>query len=130
MYLAQQYFGVPPNLAVASTTNANIQIPGRSAVPFLTQSGIDRNVLRSIWSVADPHNYGTLTTITQFHLILRLVSMAQSGLLMSFMHQQQQQAPHDDLNMILQQYASQQLPLASFFERYDTIARPVNEYVW
>ena len=67
----QQIFHMAPNVP--------LHIPGRSAVPFLTQSGVNRITLRSIWTAADPQNIGTLTQLTQFQLMLRLVSMAQTG---------------------------------------------------
>ena len=98
-YLAQQVFGIAPNNPV--------HISGRDAVPFLTQSGIDRGILRTIWTAADPACIGTLTSLSQFHLLLRLVAMAQVGML-------NPQHPVDTMKMMVQQCASQQLPLPSF----------------
>ena len=74
LYLAQQVFG----MSLPLPHQSGINISGRQAVPFLTQSGVDRGILRSIWSVADPQNFGSLTAIHQLHVILRLVSMAQA----------------------------------------------------
>eukprot|EP00980_Cylindrotheca_fusiformis_P012118 scaffold2927_cov143-Cylindrotheca_fusiformis.AAC.8 len=100
LFLAQQVFGIPPS-------NGSIQIPGRDAVPFLTQSNVDRGVLRSLWSVADPDNVGTLTQIRQFQVLLRLVSMAQAGLLGP-------QMTVETVKLMIPQYSTQQLPLAVF----------------
>jgi hypothetical protein len=99
-FLAQQVFGIPPG-------NGPIQITGREAVPFLTQSNVDRGVLRSLWSAADPQNVGTLTQITQFQVLLRLVSMAQAGMLGP-------QMTADTVRMMIPQYSSQQLALPTF----------------
>ncbi len=73
LYVVQQIFHLAPTMP--------LRISGRSAVPFLTQSGVSRITLRSIWTAADPQNIGTLTHLTQFQLLLRLVSMAQFGIL-------------------------------------------------
>jgi hypothetical protein len=100
LFLAQQVFGIPPG-------NGPIQITGREAVPFLTQSNVDRGVLRSLWSAADPQNAGTLTQISQFQVLLRLVSMAQAGMLGP-------QMTVDTVRMMIPQYCSQQLALPTF----------------
>ncbi len=81
------------------------------AVPFLTQSGLDRGILRTIWTVADPNNVGTLTSTDQFHLMLRLVAMAQSGLL-GFGSNTLLSA--DSLRMQVLQSSAQLLPLPTF----------------
>ena len=44
-----------------------LHVHGRDAVPFLTTSGMDRNVLRCIWSVVDPGGIGTLLDMSQVH---------------------------------------------------------------
>ena len=87
IHLLLTYF----NTAVDFNDDAAMRVSGRDAVPFLTsvssafiydgdyaliltceinivtfflfeQSGVDRSLLRSIWSVADPEGVGTLTT--------------------------------------------------------------------
>ena len=98
-YLAQNVFGIAPNTP--------IHISGRNAVPFLTQSGIDRMLLRNIWSAADPQNIGTLTALHQFHLMLRLVAMAQAG----FLNTQQDS---NSMRVSAQQQAGIQLMLPTF----------------
>ena len=100
LYLGQQVFGVIPG-------TAQIQISGRDAVPFLTQSNVDRGILRTLWIVADPHTIGTLTQMNQFQLLLRLVAMAQAGLLNSSM-------TADTMKSMVLQYSSQQLNLPAF----------------
>ncbi|KAL3942535.1 MAG: hypothetical protein SGBAC_003281 [Bacillariaceae sp.] len=100
LYVGQQVFGVLPGAT-------QIQISGRDAVPFLTQSNVDRGILRSLWTVADPQTIGTLSQLHQFQLLLRLVAMAQAGLLNSSM-------TVDTVNSMVQQYSSQQLNLPSF----------------
>ncbi|CAJ1958956.1 unnamed protein product [Cylindrotheca closterium] len=100
LYVGQQVFGVLPGAT-------QIQISGRDAVPFLTQSNVDRGILRSLWTVADPQNIGTLSQLNQLQLLLRLVSMAQTGLLNPSM-------TVDTVKSMVQQYSSQQLNLPSF----------------
>ena len=58
-----------------------LHVHGRDAVPFLTTSGMDRDVLRCIWSVVDPGGIGTLLDMSQVHAMLRLVALGQAGLL-------------------------------------------------
>lgn len=107
LYLVHQVFGI---LLPLPNHNA-VNIPGRNAVPFLTQSGVDRGILRSIWSVADPQNFGSLTNIVQFHVLLRLVAMAQAGIVWNASQPQEQQHA---IQLSLQQCASRQLPLPVF----------------
>ncbi|GKY97316.1 hypothetical protein MPSEU_000690000 [Mayamaea pseudoterrestris] len=59
----------------------DFELSGRQAVPFLTLSGQDRLILRHVWSAVDPHNVGTLTDLSQFHASLRLIALAQCGVL-------------------------------------------------
>jgi hypothetical protein len=67
--------------ALAPAYVTTIRIAGREAVPFLSQSGLDRTILRHIWSTVDPNATGKLTTKHQFYVVLRLVALAQAGLL-------------------------------------------------
>ena len=99
LYLAQNIFGIVPG--------NSIQISGRHAVPFLTQSNVDRGILRSLWSVADPNNIGTLFEMSQFQLLLRLVAMAQASML-------NPQLTSDQMKQLVIQSAGQQLPLPVF----------------
>ena len=55
----------------------NFRLSGRQAVPFLSQSGLDRSLLRNFWSFVDPQNEGSLD-LQQFQIILRLVALAQN----------------------------------------------------
>ena len=61
----------------------------------------------ALWSVADPNNIGTLTQMSQFQLLLRLVSMAQAGLLPL-------NTTMDQMQTMLLQYSSRQLALPIF----------------
>jgi len=76
-HLLQTYFQTP------HTPNdiSPVRLSGRQAVPFLTTSGVERTLLRLFWSVADPDAVGTLVIRNQFHLLLRLVAMAQAHFL-------------------------------------------------
>lgn len=75
MYLLENVFQI---------TNVNsCKVPGRSAVPFLSQSNLPRDLLRRIWSTVDPHSTGSLTSAKQFYAILKLVALGQVGLLSS-----------------------------------------------
>jgi hypothetical protein len=100
LYLLQQAFGLFPPYNI-------LKISGRLAVPFLTTSGVDRFILRSIWSAADPQNSGSLTQLSQFHLVLRLVAMSQAGMLNPSM-------TSDNIIFAVQQYAPQKLSLPTF----------------
>ncbi|KAG7344269.1 hypothetical protein IV203_022277 [Nitzschia inconspicua] len=102
LYLAQQIFGIPP-----TNITPGVRIPGRNAVPFLTQSGLDRTVLRSLWNVADPQNVGSLTDIQQFHLLLRLVAMAQQSMIHS-------DHTIEDMIALVQEHATRPLMLPIF----------------
>eukprot|EP00956_Cyclotella_meneghiniana_P010139 scaffold13975_cov69-Cyclotella_meneghiniana.AAC.9 len=57
-HLLLTYFDTPVNLY---NDDGEMRVSGRIAVPFLTSSGVDRSLLRLIWSVADPDGVGTLT---------------------------------------------------------------------
>jgi hypothetical protein len=76
-HLLQTYFDTPHN----PHDNTPVRISGRQAVPFLTTSGVDRALLRLFWTVTDPEGVGTLFTRNQFHVLLRLVAMAQAHFL-------------------------------------------------
>lgn len=75
MYLLENVFQVN-----TSSPHIVMKVPGRSAVPFLSQSELPRNVLRNIWSTVDPDNSGSLVTPYQFYAILRMVALGQNGL--------------------------------------------------
>lgn len=53
------------------------RLSGRLAVPFLNSSGVDRNVLRQMWTVVDPAMEGSLLEVIQFSSLLKMVSLAQ-----------------------------------------------------
>ena len=84
-YLLTTYFAIPipPNNSNNShnnnTDNDEIRLPGKILVPFLTSAAnIERSLLRLLWSTVDPENIGTLTSRTQFYVLLRLVAMEQA----------------------------------------------------
>ena len=76
IYVAQQVFSND-----YTSSSMSIRISGRDAVPFLTRSGVDRSVLKTIWNVIDPVNIGSVTAIQQFWVLFRLISLAQAGVL-------------------------------------------------
>ena len=66
-------FGVPA--PAAADDLEEIRVAGRNAVPFLSSSGVERGVLRLIWSVADPGAYHSAwTEMLRFLAGLRLTS--------------------------------------------------------
>ncbi|KAK1746216.1 hypothetical protein QTG54_002823 [Skeletonema marinoi] len=77
-HLLQTYFQTPPT---PNSDTTPLRVSGRQAVPFLTTSGVERTLLRLLWSVADPEAVGTLVIRNQFHVLLRLVAMAQAHFL-------------------------------------------------
>ena len=116
LYLLEQVF--PTSLA-SFKANTTIQISGKDAVAFLTTSGIHRLILRHIWNVADPQNFGSLTQISQFHTIIRLVGLTQAGqveskLLAVGSMKDPKPTPVQVLHGILQQTVGTIVPLATF----------------
>ncbi|GAX26955.1 hypothetical protein FisN_9Lh259 [Fistulifera solaris] len=102
-----------------SSTGVIFRLTGRQAVPFFCRSGIDRSVLRHMWSVVDPQVDGYLSTTTQFDTMLRLTALAQHGpLLPALLFAQTTShvvaAPEDILRHCLLQTASMMLPLPFF----------------
>jgi hypothetical protein len=77
-YILQKAF--PSSFHLLETSPPQIHIPGQDAVALLTKSGIHRLILRNIWTVSDPHNEGTLVHMDQLYTILRLVALAQAGM--------------------------------------------------
>jgi hypothetical protein len=55
-------------------------IPGKTGAQFLSTSGLARDVLHKIWSIADAHQHGKLDR-EGFYVACRLVAHAQSGLM-------------------------------------------------
>ena len=53
------------------------KLSGRVAVPFLSSSGVNRTLLREIWTVVDPTMEGSLEEVLQFSALLKMVSLAQ-----------------------------------------------------
>lgn len=68
------------------TDDPQFCITGRQAVPFLSQSGLDRDILRILWTTVDPGSTGKLFSSKQFYVILRLVALAQGGILIDALH--------------------------------------------
>ena len=71
------------------------------AVPFLNSSGVDRNLLREMWTVVDPNMEGSLVEIIQFTSLLKMVSLAQHRCL--------------DMAQYEGQLLYRQVPLSTFF---------------
>ena len=67
--------------SLSDSTSHSIHVPDRTAVPFLTTSGVSRDTLKQIWNVVDPGGLGTLICRSQFHAMLRLVALEEAGLL-------------------------------------------------
>jgi hypothetical protein len=53
------------------------RLTGRIAVPFLSSSGVNRTLLREVWTLVDPKMEGSLMELIQFTSVLKLVSLAQ-----------------------------------------------------
>jgi hypothetical protein len=96
--------GRPDGNASALAPPNSIRIAGREAVPFLSQSGLDRTVLRYIWSTVDPNATGKLSSLHQFYVVLRLVALAQGGLLWT---PQSSDLDASTISMQIQQYLIQ-----------------------
>ena len=102
IYVAQQVFNND-----YTSSSMSIRISGRDAVPFLTRSGVDRSVLKTIWNVIDPENIGSVTAVQQFWVLFRLISLAQAGVL-------QIHHSSSDMNALMAQFSMKQLPLPVF----------------
>ena len=74
MYLLENIFQVN-----TATPTIVMKVSGRTAVPFLSQSQLPRDVLRNIWSTVDPETTGSLVNPYQWYAILRMVALAQNG---------------------------------------------------
>ncbi len=107
LFLLQTEFQIIPSTSV-------FRIAGRQAVPFFCRSGIDRSVLRHMWSVVDPQVDGYLSTTAQFDTMLRLTALAQTGPLLPTLSQTPHAAPEDILRQCLLQTTSMMLPLPFF----------------
>ena len=105
VYLSQTIFG---------TTPQNFRVPGRMAVPFLSQSGIDRMILRDIWNLVDPTQVGELQSITQLYVVCRLVALAQYGPLIGNLQQNPSLSPTIVMTSTLKQTCQVQLNLPVF----------------
>ncbi|CAK4593493.1 unnamed protein product [Aphanomyces euteiches] len=53
-------------------------IGGRSAVAFFTKSGLDKSILREVWTIADSKQASVLH-LGDFYVAMRLIAMAQHG---------------------------------------------------
>jgi hypothetical protein len=78
-----------------TTTIDNFKISGRHAVPFLSKSGLSRGILRHVWTLGDPSNVGSLTSLSQLHCILRIIAILQR-------QQQQKQQQHQGSSPVLE----------------------------
>ena len=102
-----------------SDASTDFVLEGQHAVPFLTLSGQDRLILRNIWTVADPKMQGALTDLSQFHVCLRLVALAQAGILgqalAAAFREQSELSPVDVMRQCLQATATMpNIPLPVF----------------
>lgn len=61
--------------------DGTIHLEAKPTLAVLGRSGVDGIILRTIWSVVDPEATRCLTNFAQFHVVLRLISLAQDGLL-------------------------------------------------
>ena len=112
IYLLQTVFQI--NVHEGRFCN-NARISGREAVPFLSKSGVDRQILRNVWTVADPQSVGSLISPQQFYTLLRLTALAQVGILGQALQQMNAfMSPAEVLQQCLCQTCQQQLPLAVF----------------
>lgn len=109
IYLLRTVFQVSPDYP-------DFRVGGRQAVPFLSQSTVNRLILRNIWNVADPSNVGHLSSPQQFYIILRLVALAQYGPLTEALSMGYQKglSPSQALQVCLSQTSTMQYPLAAF----------------
>ncbi|RHY87004.1 hypothetical protein DYB35_009863 [Aphanomyces astaci] len=53
-------------------------IGGRSAVMFFTKSGLDKSILREVWTIADSRQTSFLL-LKDFYVAMRLIALAQQG---------------------------------------------------
>ncbi|ETW04978.1 hypothetical protein H310_04052 [Aphanomyces invadans] len=60
-------------------------IGGRSAVMFFTKSGLDKSILREVWTIADSRQTSFLQ-LNDFYVAMRLIAMAQHGHPMTLTH--------------------------------------------
>jgi len=92
------------------------RIPGRLAVPFFTRSNVNRLVLRNVWTAVDPQGTGSLTDRYQFYVVLRLISLAQSGILLDCLASayEAKQTPVVAMQVCLTATRDEVLPLATF----------------
>jgi hypothetical protein len=100
-----------------TTPDSSFRVNGKDAVPFLSQSNVNRLVLRNIWTVADPENVGHLTQIAQLWMILRLVALAQcSSVVVDDLDRalRSGETPAQALGNTLQTTADMALPLPIF----------------
>ena len=96
LYIFQKLFGKLPG------ADGSIHSKTKTALEILEKSGVDKIILRTIVNVAvDPENR-ELTNMGQFHVVLRLIALAQDGLL------------EQELNRAFQQERNQTTPVAVF----------------
>jgi hypothetical protein len=108
IYLLEQEFGLVDGAP-------DFRVSGRSAVPFLSRSQLSRDVLRHIWSAVDPEGSGSLHVPAQFHVMLRLVALAQAGIVEPALHNAGFQSPAVILHECLIQHGNRtDIPLAMF----------------
>jgi hypothetical protein len=74
IYIFDKLFGTFP-------VDGLIHVEANVGLRVLESSGVSGIILRTIWSVADPDNLRCLTYLSQFHVVLRLIALAQDGLL-------------------------------------------------
>ena len=74
-----EYFEALWQVADAHFAQRSGKLAGNQAVAFLNLSGVAKNVLRAVWSVADSKALHFLTK-ADFFVAMRLIAMAQRGL--------------------------------------------------
>lgn len=96
IFVFHKLFGTLPS------ADGIIQVETRTALKILKSSGVDRILLRTIVNVANPENPKALTTMDQFHVIMRFIVLAQDGLL------------EQEINRAFEQKRNQTTPAAVF----------------
>lgn len=74
VYIYDALFGKFP-------ADGSLHLESKATLRVLQKSEVDSIILKTIWTVVDPDGVKCLTSIAQFHVVLRLIALAQDGLL-------------------------------------------------
>ena len=99
--------------------NKPLYLEKSSTIKILERSDVDVLFLKAIWTVVDPEGMRCLTDIAQFHVMLRLIALAQEGLLekeinRAFTQQKDQTTPVAVIKKTLWMTADEECPLPRF----------------